>query len=91
MVTITQGKLVITVEENKTVMTTTAEGLRMSGVVRARNYLEAAGLLAAHKVRLNALMLSPHTLHVHQAGIFSEALSSNVRKIPIRQLRFNGV
>jgi len=63
-----RGVIIVVVEENKTVMGATPEVLGLDRsqaqggcrVVRVANYLEAAGVLAAHRAGLLAESLRPH-------------------------------
>eukprot|EP01041_Mallomonas_annulata_P013246 gene13246-28042_t len=68
---ISQGKLIVVVEENATVMEADVNSLKLSGenIVVVRSYAEAAGILAAHK-----------------AGILLEAITSKVSPIRITDL-----
>jgi hypothetical protein len=50
--------LVVGVEENKCALDVTAEALRAKGVVVVRSYMEAIGLLGAHKAGVNPACLT---------------------------------
>ncbi|KAG5189307.1 hypothetical protein JKP88DRAFT_22068, partial [Tribonema minus] len=51
--------LLVGVEDNATVMRASGADLRMHGHVTVRSYLEAVGLLAAHKAGINPACLTP--------------------------------
>ena len=50
--------LVVAVEENSCALDVSAEALRADGVVVVRSYMEALGLLAAHKAGVNPACLT---------------------------------
>jgi len=75
---VSQGTLVVAVDENKTSMQATSPDLfpmhlnsnkLQQNIVFARSYAEAAGIIAAHK-----------------AGILLESITSTVTSIPIEEL-----
>ena len=71
---VSQGTLVVAVDENKTSMRATSHELfsnldKNPNVVFARSYAEAAGVITAHK-----------------AGILLESITSTVPSIPIEEL-----
>ena len=50
--------LVVAVEENECALDVRAEALRAKGVLVVRSYMEARGLLAAHKAGINPASLT---------------------------------
>ncbi len=52
------GALVVAVEENTSALRVTAEALEAKGIVVVRSYMEAVGLLAAHKAGVNPACLT---------------------------------
>ena len=52
------GKLVVAVEENTCALDVSAEALQAQGIVVVRSYMEALGLLAAHKAGVNPACLT---------------------------------
>lgn len=64
--------LVVAVEENACALEVTAERLRMDGVVVVRSYMEALGLLAAHKAGVNPACLTPHITPIRELQVEHE-------------------
>lgn len=60
------GALVVGVEENACALDVTAEALRAPGVVVVRSYMEALGLLAAHKAGVNPACLTADVASVRE-------------------------
>lgn len=61
--------LVIAVEENACVLDVTAERLHMDRVVVVKSYMEALGLIAAHKAGVNPACLTPHIRSIRELRV----------------------
>lgn len=61
--------LVVAVEENTCALDVTAERLSAPGVVRVRSYMEAIGLLAAHKAGVNPACLTREVASIRELGV----------------------
>jgi len=55
---------VVAVEENECALEVSAARLQMDGVVVVRSYMEAIGLLAAHRAGVNPACLTPHVASI---------------------------
>ena len=54
----------VAVEENECALEVSAARLQMDGVVVVRSYMEAIGLLAAHRAGVNPACLTPHVASI---------------------------
>jgi len=61
--------LVIAVEENECALSVTARRLQMDGVVVVRSYMEALGLMAAHKAGVNPACLTSDTVSIRDLHV----------------------
>jgi len=70
----TKRALVVAVEENTCALEVSADALRAQGVVVVRSYMEALGLLAAHKAGVNPACLTRDTASIRslEVGRFEE-------------------
>jgi len=64
--------LVVAVEENVCALDVTAEALRASGVIVVRSYMEALGLLAAHKAGINPACLTDDVASIRELALGEE-------------------
>ena len=66
--------LVLAVEENTCALEVRADALQMEGVVLVRSYMEALGLIAAHKAGINPACLTPEITPIRDLEISMEDL-----------------
>ena len=61
--------LVVAVEENECALQVSADKLKMDGVIVVRSYMEAIGLLAAHRAGVNPACLTPHVASIRDLHV----------------------
>jgi len=73
--------LVIAVEENTCALNVSAPALHASGVVAAQSYMEALGLLAAHKAGVNPACLTDDVASIRELSLESLDCEANMSKM----------
>ena len=75
--------LVIAVEENTCALDVSAAALRASGVVVVQNYMEALGLLAAHKAGVNPACLTTDVASIRELSVDDVAEVAHQEALPL--------
>ena len=71
----THRALVVAVEENTCALEVSGEALKAEGVLVVRSYMEALGLLAAHKAGVNPACLTSDTTSIRSLEVFANGHS----------------
>ena len=77
----TRRALVIAVEENKCCLDVSAESLQEKGVLVVRSYMEAIGLIAAHKAGVNPSCLTTDVASIRDLAIVRDSAASEAPRI----------
>lgn len=64
----------VAVEENTCTLEVSPAALRAKGILVVRSYMEALGLLAAHKAGVHAACLTPNLPSIRELGLDEPAL-----------------
>ena len=72
----TDRALVIAVEENTCCLEVSSDALKARGVLVVRSYMEALGLLAAHKAGVNPACLTAHVASIRELAVRDTPLAS---------------
>jgi hypothetical protein len=75
--------LVVAVEENTCALDVSAAALRASGVVVVKNYMEALGLLAAHKAGVNPACLTTDVASIRELSVDDVAEDAHQEALPL--------
>ena len=75
--------LVVAVEENTCALDVSAAALRASGVVVVKNYMEALGLLAAHKAGVNPACLTTDVASIRELSVDDVAGDAHQEALPL--------